>query len=197
METGDLLLFDGSDWSFPLGPFRFLIKYFTNSDWSHIGIIVKDPEFTSPPLKGLYVWDSSFTMSDSEDHEMKLGIHFSPLEKVIEKYNGTIYWRKLNRGNVKITNEKLGEIHRLVHNKPYDVDPVDWFEALMERKIPRTNSRYFCSAFVARIYSFLGLIDSNIDWTIIRPSHFSTENPDDPLHIQLLHGASLGPEIKL
>ena len=40
----------------PTGIFSYLIKYFSHSDWSHIGIIVKDPEFTDEKLeKGLYL----------------------------------------------------------------------------------------------------------------------------------------------
>ena len=198
-QTGDILLFDGSDWNIPFGGFSFLIKYFTNSDWSHIGMIVKDPgDFTKKDMpKGLYLWESSFSLNDTEDHEIKIGVQLTPLENLINNYDGIIHWRKLNPGNVQITNEKLAEIHNLVHGKPYDVNPIDWFDALIEYKSTRSDSRYFCSAFVSRLYSFLGLINPDIDWTIIRPSSFSVENPDDNLHIKMINGASLGPEIEI
>jgi hypothetical protein len=194
-ETGDLLLFNGNDFSFPLGFFSFIIKLFTDSDWSHIGMIVKDPTFGNLP-KGVYLWQSSFE-ENAENGKMTLGVELTPIEKIIKEYDGIIHWRKLNSGNVKITNEKLEEIHNLVHNKPYDLNPFDWFDALIEHKSTRKTSRYFCSALIARIYSFLDLISPNIDWTIIRPSSFSQENPDDSTHIELINEAYLYPEIKI
>ena len=37
-----------------------LITYFTDSEYSHIGMIVRDPDFTEKPLKGIYLWQSSY-----------------------------------------------------------------------------------------------------------------------------------------
>ena len=53
-NTGDLLLFNYDSFSF----ISWIIKIFTNSQYTHIGMIVKDPEFTNPPLKGIFVWES-------------------------------------------------------------------------------------------------------------------------------------------
>ena len=194
-ETGDLLLFEGKSefsWS---GIFDFLLKYFTKSDYTHIGMIVKDPEWANLP-KGYYLWHSSLEEDDAEEHKLKLGVQFTSLDRMIQTYNGKLFWRKLNSGNVQITNEKLKEIHKIVHGKPYDLDPIDWFEALIGYKTTRHTNRYFCSALVARIYLFLDLIDHNIDWSIIRPSSFSQiENKIEP--VQFINGVFLYPEIPL
>ena len=199
-QTGDILLFNNDHMFTPAGFFSWMIKYFTHSDWSHIGMIVKDPsDFTShdPPLpKGLYLWESSLDFDDSEDHKIKLAVQLVPLKERLESNRGIVHWRKLSTSRFQITNEKLREIHNMVHNKPYDLNPIDWFDALIEYKSTRHTSRYFCSALVARIYSFLGLIDPEIDWSIIRPSSFSMENEDDPEHITLIN-SSLGPEIEI
>jgi hypothetical protein len=195
-ETGDLLLFDGkSEFSF-FGFFARLIKFFTKSDYSHIGMIVKNPSFANLP-DGLYLWHSSLEENDAEDHKTKLGVQFTPLERIIKNYHGKLFWRKLNPGNVRITNQKLKEIHNLVHDKPYDLNFIDWFDALIEHSTNRRTSRFFCSALVARIYSFLNLIDSNMDWSIIRPSSFSQENLKDPTHIFFINEAYLYPEVQI
>lgn len=195
-ETGDLLLFDRkSEFSF-FGFFDWLIKYFTKSDYSHIGMIVKNPSFANLP-NGLYLWHSSLEENDAEDHKKKLGVQFTPLERIIKNYPGKLIWRKLNSGNVRITNDKLKEIHELVHGKPYDLNFIDWFDALIEHPSNRCTTRFFCSALIARIYSFLDLIGPNIDWSIIRPSSFSQENLKDPTHIILINGAYLYPEVEI
>lgn len=197
-KTGDLILFNENNIYSPLNIFSYLIKYFTKSDWSHIGMIVRDPEFTEKPLeKGLYLWESSFDFQDCEDKKMKLGVQIVKLEDKIKNYDGIIHWRKLDPGNVEITNEKLKIIHDLVHAKPYDLNIFDWINALFEKVSKPVESRYFCSALVGRIYEFLGLIDDDIDWSIIRPSSFSMENMQDKTHIIMINGSKLENEIEI
>ena len=38
-------------------------KYFTKSKYTHIAMILKDPSFTNPPLKGLYIIESGEELS--------------------------------------------------------------------------------------------------------------------------------------
>ena len=52
LKTGDLLLFDNGGCNL----FSSLIKYFTDSEITHIGMILKDPTFIDPLLTGIYVW---------------------------------------------------------------------------------------------------------------------------------------------
>jgi len=199
-KTGDLILFNNDHIDSPTGIFSYLIKYFTKSDWSHVGMIVKDPEFTDAKLdKGLYLWESSLeSFEESEDHKIKLAVQLVPLRKMIEHFKGIVHWRQIDCGDVQITNEKLREVHKLVHAKPYDINPIDWIEAYLEHSPnPQKVGRFFCSALVARIYSFLGLIDPKINWTIIRPSSFSTENLTDKTHITLINNAKLLDEIEI
>jgi len=199
-ETGDILLFNNNHISSYTGIFSYLIKFFTKSDWSHLGIILKDPEFTDKKLeKGLYLWESSLEFfGDAEDNKIKLSVQIVPLRKMVEHFKGFVAWRKLDSGDIKITTDHLKEIHSLVHNKPYDLNPIDWIEAYLEHSPnPQKISRYFCSALVARIYSYLKLIDANINWSIIRPSSFSNQNLDDKLHINLINNAKLLDEITI
>ena len=196
--TGDILLFNENHFWTPFGPFSYLIKYFTNSNWSHIGMIVKDPKFTDVELpEGLYLWESSLESSDAEDHTLKLAVQLVPLKQKLDKFRGIVHWRKLNVGSICVCNDKLREIHKLVHGKPYDLNPVDWIEALIEHVGKPSTSRYFCSALVARIYTFLGLMKPDTDWSIIRPSSFSDQNLDDKLSVKLLGGAVLDPEVEI
>ncbi len=73
-ETGDLLLFKETWW------FSRLIQYFTNSKYSHCGIIIKDPSFTDIPLQGLYLLESTgfLKTKDAEDNVSKFGVQLTP-----------------------------------------------------------------------------------------------------------------------
>jgi len=200
-KTGDIVLFDNTHpFTSYDGIISSLVKYFTKSEWSHIGMIVKDPEFTDKKLdKGLYLWESNLELfKESEDNKIKMAVQIVPLRKMIEHFDGNVIWRKLDSGDVQITNDKLRTIHELVHGKPYDINPIDWIEAYLEHSAnPQKVNRYFCSALVARIYSFLELIDPKINWSIIRPSSFSKENLDDKVHLTLINNAKLMDEIEI
>ena len=60
--------------------------------------------------------------------------------------------------------------------------PLDWICALFryDRK-PKKTDRFWCSALVGYIYTELGLLPYNTDWSILRPSDFSSENKNLPL----------------
>ena len=88
------------------------------------------------------------------------------------------------------THEKMKEIHDSVFNKPYDIVVRDWIEAYCKKDPdPQKISRFWCSALTAFIYTKVGLLDEKTDWSIIRPSFFSSENPE--LNRNILIGAEL------
>jgi hypothetical protein len=91
------------------------------------------------------------------------------------------------------THERMKEIHDSVFNKPYDIVVRDWIEAYCKKDPdPQKISRFWCSALAAFIYTKVGLLDEKTDWSIIRPSFFSSENPE--LNRSILIGAELSNE---
>jgi len=171
LDTGDLLLFCNNDsW------FTQLIRYGTHSDYTHVAMILKDPEFIHPTLKGTYVWESSWEgKPDPQDGKIKLGVQITPLQEIIESYNDkNIYVRKLTKPNGKMSTETLRNIHQVVYDKPYDVVPTDWIEALFGKdNVPQKTDRFWCSALVGYIYTKCGILDSNTDWSVLTPNDFS------------------------
>ena len=76
-KTGDLLLFDYENY-YGLGIFSYLIKKITHSNYSHIGMILKDPDFLEEPLQGYYLWQSDWTgYPDPQDGNKKLGVQIT------------------------------------------------------------------------------------------------------------------------
>jgi hypothetical protein len=190
LQTGDLLLFvsDSSNWFFR--PFTKMISWGTHSNYTHIAMVLRDPIFSDiPPLKGLYVWESSWEgKSDPQDGKIKLGVQITPLQEILDAYKdkGHVFVRKLKRnlwkscptcGNTVddlFTKEKLQEIHNIVYDKPYDIVPKDWVEAFFHKDdTPQKTSRFWCAALVGYIYTRIGILQPSTDWSILTPNDFS------------------------
>ncbi len=189
-NTGDLILFKNLN-----SCFGKMMKFFTGSEYTHVGIILKNPKFTNPPLVGLFFWEScNENYPDAEDHKKKLGVEIVNLDELIQKCGSIkLYYRKLvlNRG-FRIDEDTLERVHDTVHNKPYDIVPKDWIEAFFKYDSrPQKRDRFWCSALTGYIYVQLGLLPYNTDWSIMRPNDFSTERKDLPLI-----NAQLEPEVQ-
>jgi hypothetical protein len=196
LKTGDLILFN----SHPNGLFSILsnmIRLTTHSNYTHIGFILKDPTFIEPHLKGLYVWESGWEgMPDPQDNEIKLGVQITPFEEIINNSKGAeISIRQVNCPLTLFNEEKLKEIHTVVYKKPYDILPKDWLPALFRKDLhPQKTDRFWCSALVGYIYTKLGLLVKETDWSILRPCDFSIMDE----YIKFNEGCSLSKEeIKL
>ena len=170
-NTGDILLFDNNN---PKDISSRIIKYFTGSEYTHIGIILKSPQYLDKKLKGLYFYESTIeeSVEDVEDKCKKFGVQLIPLVSLFKKnYKGIISWRKL-KTNEPLNKKMLSEIYNKTKNKPYNIDLIDWIAAWKQIKINRKTDSFWCSQLVSFIYTKLNLLKNNYDWTICRPSDF-------------------------
>ena len=171
LQTGDVLLFTNSEgWGTWLGR---MIKWGTHSNWTHSAIILKDPDFINPTLKGLYIWESGLEIAgpDPQDGKHKFGVQIAPLAEIENK--GKIFVRRAKNHEKYFTKEKLKEIHSVVYKTPYDYNPLDWIQALLKFDLnPQKTDRFWCSAFVGYIYTQCGLLPEDTDWSILTPNDF-------------------------
>jgi len=182
-NTGDILLYHHkNDYSTLYNSLFSLvddaIMWWTSSKFCHVSIIIKDPDFTSPPLTGLYILESDCeNIKDIENQEYKMGVELIPLED-LDLTNINLYWRKLVCVRNKQFYENLAKAHSIVHNRPYDIVPIDWIKAVFHLNIGNTQKKktFWCSALVTFIYIQLNLLNKNISWTIISPKMLSTES---------------------
>jgi len=177
LKTGDLLLLD-YEGSGIFGWFTWLIKYFTKSDYSHIVMILKDPEFLDKKLEGYYVWESSYNGThDPQDGKVKIGVQITPLDEILNHYKkegGKIWIRRCNYKENPFTNDKLKAIHDVVYDKPYDIVPLDWIEGYLQKDPdPQKTNRFWCSALIGYIYTKCNILDTLTDWSSLRASDFS------------------------
>ena len=192
LKTGDLILFS-SDNSGIFAVFDWLIKLFTSSNYNHIGMVLKDPIYIDPKLKGYYLYESSWEGTpDPADGKIKLGVQITPLEEAFKNNPGHAYLRRAKTPYGTFSAVNMLSIYKKTNAKPYDLNPIDWIEAFF--RIDPTfqlgkDKRFFCSALVGYIYQQLGILQENTDWSILRPSDFSLE--DDNRHIFFNEGFSL------
>ena len=161
-----------------MGLFSSLIKYGSHSNYTHIGMIIKDPTFINDGLKGLYVWESGYEgQPDPQDNLTKLGVQITPLYEMLNNYkNSKIIIRKLITKEDKFNKNILSKMHSIVYNKPYDTNIFDWMQALIGIDIsPQKTNRFWCSAFVGYLYANAGILKKNVDWSILSPADFSLE----------------------
>ena len=178
LKTGDVILFNYKA-SGCFGCFTKCIKWGTHSNYSHIGMILRDPTYINPNLKGLFVWESSWEgHPDPQDGKLKLGVQITPIEEILHAYQGKghVFIRQLNCPPNLFLNEKLLQIHNVVYDKPYDIVPKDWIEAFFKTDShPQKTDRFWCSALVGYIYTQTGILDSETDWSILTPNDFSLD----------------------
>ena len=192
LKTGDLIFFTGHTQGW-LKYFSSMIEFTTHSNFSHIGMIVKDPTFISPSLKGTFVWESGWEGEyDPQDGKIKLGVQLTPIHEILNNFkNSKVIVRTINCPENTFNDEKLTEIHNTVYDKPYDIIPKDWIMAFFRKDDePQKTDRFWCSALVGYIYTKCGILKENTDWSILRPSDFSLSGE----HINFNEGFSLSPE---
>jgi hypothetical protein len=201
LKTGDVVLFS-SNYSGLWGYISKMIKWSTESPYTHVGMVLKDPTFINPSLKGLYLWQSGKeVVLEAEEHTHKFGVQITPLRDVIDEYKrngGTVYYRSIDCDiSLCFDNNHLSKLHKIVHNKPYDIYASDWIEAFFRKDDePQKDNRFWCSAFVGYIYTKCGILEDDIDWSILRPSDFSLEYDNQFLYFK--NGYKLEPlEIEL
>ena len=191
-QTGDILLFSSNRW------YSKLIELFTHSPYSHVGIILRDPTFLDPSLKGLFLFESGYEpMKSPEDGKVKYGVQISKLEDVIARCrtekSGNLYYRAVHCDRDAAFEANLSAAHAETYDKPYDFNVCDWIKAEFDVHIgnEQRTAYFWCSALVAFTFYKLGLLP-NIDWTIIKPCAFGCRDKS----LQFLN-CSLDPEVQI
>lgn len=185
LKTGDIILFNNNQSSGIFGFIASLIKYGSHSNYTHIGMILKDPTYIHKSLKGTYVWESGWEGTpDPQDGKVKMGVQITPIHEMLDSYKkngGVVLIRKIETElskddpNYPFRPEKLKEIHDLVYDKPYDLNPFDWVDEMLGIAPNKHSDRFWCSAFVGYVYVKAGILDPITDWTKLAPSDFAID----------------------
>lgn len=120
LNTGDMVLFSGE------GHISNIIKWYTKSKWSHVGMVIKSIEWDM-----LLLWEST-TLSkikDIQSGKAKQGVQLVPLSGRIKAYEGEVGVRLLN---IERTSEmlcSLKDLRRELKGRPYEENKLELFKS--------------------------------------------------------------------
>ena len=146
LKTGDIVLFSGK------GFISRMIKLFTRSKWSHVGMVVVARDIDSVLLF------QSTTLSKSRDitGKERKGVQLNYLSDVVTKYNGDIAIRCLNMTPEDL--QKVEAITSTVRKEFYGRDYEDKYGELLMSAVDiigenKTNlDTLFCSELCAEVF---------------------------------------------
>lgn len=174
LATGDLVLFSGNNWS------SRIVKYFTFSRWSHIGVVVRLPELGDQPL----LWEATRAskLNDIWHGSVVDGFQLVPLDEKVASYAGTMAIRQLQHSLPE--SERLSLLRELLrqwNTKPYrnyvQKNLAAWLWG--DEAVAISASGGFCSEMVAEIYKRWRLLPAERPARYYVPRHFGfrTEFP--------------------
>ncbi len=188
LRTGDLVLFSGRS------PFSYMIRLATMSKWSHVGMVVKLPEYD---FLTLFESTTSDCIRDLGTQEIKNGVQLVPLSERIELYSGDIAVRRIQGEHYdeKAFVDAVMSVRKRLQNRPFDPDKLELLRAAYDGPFGTNTedlSAIFCSELVVEVYKHLGLLDADIPSNEYTPVDFSAKGMR---YLQL--GFSLSEEIIL
>lgn len=176
LKTGDLMLFVEHTQNCAMRVVDNVIRWFTKSKYSHVGIVIVNPPWAP---KDIYVWDSSrHNIPDPQDNKIKFGIALVPITHYESEPGSTLYIRKpIKQSTYRLfTTDFLAKLHNDVYGKHYDLTIGHWLAGYLKVLIPRSTKTFFCSAFVSYTLVQAGILDEWTDWTVVSPAQLSSEN---------------------
>ncbi|MDF1781990.1 MAG: YiiX/YebB-like N1pC/P60 family cysteine hydrolase [Alcanivoracaceae bacterium] len=168
LKTGDLLFFSGR------GLASDVVRMFTRSYWSHIGIVVRLRGISEPLVL------ESTTLSDSNDllrGRPVNGIGLVPFRNKISEYQGDVALRRFD--GPSLTPPKLRMVERLalrLCHRPYKNYVLCHVRGYLAGYPGKDYSAMFCSELVAEMYRRIGWLKREIQPNSFVPGNFAADD---------------------
>jgi len=155
LMTGDLVLFEGSSNT------SDLIKRFTFTRWSHVGMVLRVPGYEQP-----FVWESLRTAAipDAMDGQMKSGVQLLDLRQRVTHCTDPMAVRRLNKHVSPVMHAAALGFRELVRNRPYEQNLSELVFSAYDGPMGDNEedlSSIFCSELIAEAYQRMGLLTCN------------------------------------
>tara|TARA_Y100000296_G_scaffold2569_2_gene3618 strand:+ start:1442 stop:2044 length:603 start_codon:yes stop_codon:yes gene_type:complete len=173
LNTGDIVLFSGK------GRISGMIKWFTGSPWSHVGMVLRLTEYNM-----LLLWEST-TLSKIKDintGKARQGVQLVPLSERMKSYEGKVGIRRLNMFDKyqAIDHDVLMKFREEVKGRPYEESKIELFKSAYDGVFGGNEedlSSIFCSELVAEAYQRLGLLTEGTPSNEFTPADFGGDIP--------------------
>jgi hypothetical protein len=165
INTFDIFLLSGT------GNFSKIIKCFTETQYTHIGIVITEDALKKIGVRvkdrlksrdNLYLFHSNkgsvANIPDVVSGNVRSGVQLNDLRDIIDHYNGVIYYRKiLGLGDLQQYYDKLKKSYEDLKDREYENDYSEMFCAMFRWPIEQDTSTLFCSELVAQVYIDTGI----------------------------------------
>ena len=154
LKTGDLLFFSGKS------RVSELIKWFTGSKWSHVGMVCRIAEYDL-----VLCWEST-TLSNARDVHFNRplqGVQLVPLSARIEAYDGAVGLRQLSSCLSDLQLIHLAQLRHEMRGRPYESSKLELLRSAYDGPFGANEedlSSVFCSELIAEAYQRMGLLDN-------------------------------------
>ena len=172
LRTGDIVLFSGR------GFISWIIKKVSGSQYSHVGMIVKNSQYD---VVQLY---ESTTLSKLSGRK---GVQLVSLRDRLISYKGTATVRQLVTEREDWMDRKLLEFMAKHRNKPYERNLWQLFCSAYDSVFGRNKedmSSIFCSEMIAAIYKLWELLPQRMPANEYTPADFSQEGTEVDLQLR-------------
>ena len=169
INTGDIELFSGK------GGISAGIKWFTQCDWSYVGMALRLPEWNL-----VLLWEST-TLSDIrglESGQARKGVQLLPLSERVKSYRGDVAIRHLKIDRTPQMMQQLLDFRETVKGRKYEEDKIELIKAAYDGPIGQNVedlSTLSCSELVAETYQKMGLLSEAKPSNEYTPRDFSEE----------------------
>ena len=168
-----------------------IIELFTHSPYEHAAMIIRDPPWIQE--SGLYILQSGRGPNSYPDviNGNTSGVTLNLFSDFIRNREYVcvrsitgIKWNKLEWFLLKKTFEKC-------HGRPYDLNYYSWICTGIGSYcycpwwsnffVRKQDNRFWCSALVAFIYTRMGWVREDLDWSDKTPSDLTRIKPIEPI----------------
>jgi hypothetical protein len=152
-NTGDIILMSGNSL------FSLAIKCFTQSEWSHVGVVIKNITIKGKIREGPYILQAIISNEGYEDYlenfKKSAGVQLNLLSDVLDKNKGKVCWRKFTKlskpSYIPLTLKSTAFIKKAC-KYPYELNLQELLNVITHANDRAGDSSYFCSELVAEFY---------------------------------------------
>ena len=169
LKTGDVILFAENSSIFDL-----VLRTSTGKKWTHVAIVFENPP--DMPL-GTYILEAGREREQDQISGKKIyGVQLQFLSKVRDSQT---YVRRLVRPLDPEQTSLLWSLAKSLDGRPYDLQVSDWIGAIKRfeglEAWEQQTTCFWCSALVAYLYVKVGLLQSDLPWTLVAPHEWAEE----------------------
>ncbi|HEX6590604.1 MAG TPA: hypothetical protein VF050_01250 [Moraxellaceae bacterium] len=169
LKTGDIVLFSGRTFA------ARLVRCCTGSYWSHVGIVVRLPEYGNVPL----LWEATRASKLADIHRGEVfdGVQLVPLAEKLASYPGEVVVRRLvGAETARWRYRRIKPLVRQWAALPYCNFVIKQFKAWWRgHEAAAWQGGGFCSEFVAEVYKHWQLLPADKRSMDYVPADFSPE----------------------